>query len=221
MVSEVQQGFVKRVILLSWFTIGYNFLEGLFSIAFGIENESIALAGFGVDSFIEVGSAMLVLWRFRSESFKSADQSYSLQKERSATLGIGVLFLALSAGTTLASVLQISNGSHPETTWPGLLIAAISLSFMFFLWSSKRKLAIALDSSTVMKDANCSLACIKLSIVLFAGSILFLIFPQLWWVDSAAALVLALFIGKEGWETVSTARSESFSGGCGCSHQCD
>jgi len=59
--------FIKRAILLSWFTIGYNLVEGFVSIAFGVGDESIALAGFGVDSLIEVASAVLILWRFRSE----------------------------------------------------------------------------------------------------------------------------------------------------------
>jgi divalent metal cation (Fe/Co/Zn/Cd) transporter len=88
---------------------------------------------------------------------------------------------------------------------------------MFYLWTAKRAVARALDSSTVAKDAVCSLACIKLSGVLLAGSLLYWLSPKLWWVDSAAALALALLIGREGLETVRAARRADFSGGCGCS----
>ena len=59
---------IRRAIALSWFTIGYNLLEGAVSIAFGVSDESVALAGFGMDSLIEVASAALILWRFRSEA---------------------------------------------------------------------------------------------------------------------------------------------------------
>jgi len=88
---------------------------------------------------------------------------------------------------------------------------------MFYLWAAKKRVAAALNSSTVMKDADCSLACIKLSSILFAGSLLFLLFPGLWWVDGVAGIILAIFIGKEGFETIIATRNPDFVGGCGCS----
>lgn len=207
---------VRRAIFLSWFTITYNLLEGVVSIAFGVGDESVALAGFGVDSLIEVASAALILWRFRGEACIGSEISVS--RERKATLGIGVLFLLLAAVTAAASLFQLRAGSHPATTVPGLVISTLSLSFMFWLWSAKRKVAGQLDSASVMKDADCSLTCIKLSVVLFAGSLVFTVSPALWWADALAALALAALIGKEGWETVEAARHPEFSGGCGCSH---
>ena len=205
---------IRAAIILSWITIAYNLLEGVVSISFGISDDSVALAGFGVDSLIEVASAFFVLWRFRSEAGLQAE--VKLERERQSTLAIGILFLLLAVLTTAASLIQLKSGSHPETSLPGLVISTVSLSFMFWLWSAKRRLARTLDSSTMLKDADCSLACIKLSGVLFAGSLLFLSAPQLWWADSLAALVLALLIAKEGWETVRAARRPDFQGGCGC-----
>ena len=107
---------------------------------------------------------------------------------------------------------------HPPTTVPGLVISALSLACMVFLWRAKRQAAQALDSATLEADAACSLACIQLSTVLFAGSLLFLLLPGLWWVDAAAALGLALLIGREGLGMVRAARSAAFTGGCGCGH---
>lgn len=208
---------IRKAVLLSWFTVAYNIVEGVVSIALGISDESVALAGFGADSFIEVASALLVLWRFRGEVGDAKE--ISLERERRATLGIGILFMLLAVGTVAASGFQLFNKSHPETTLPGMVIAALSLSFMFYLWQAKLKVGHALDSSTVLKDAACSLACIKLSVVLLLGSVVYLLLPQLWWTDSAAALLLSIFIGKEGWETIEAARKEDFDGGgCGCSH---
>jgi divalent metal cation (Fe/Co/Zn/Cd) transporter len=201
--------------MLSWFTICYNVVEGVVSMAFGYAENSVALFGFGADSFIEVASAFLVLWRFRGETGEGGP--LSLERERKTTLGIGLLFLLLAVGALAGGAIQLWQHSHPETTMPGLIVSALSLSFMFFLWKAKRNVGQALGSTTVMKDAACSLACIQLSAVLFAGSLVFMIAPSFWWADSAAAIILSGFIAKEGWETVEAARSEDFAGGgCGC-----
>jgi len=200
----------RRALWLSALTIAYNVIEGLVSMAFGWADESIALFGFGADSFIEVASALLVLWKLLDHG--------NLARERKATLGIGWLFLALAAGMAAGALLQLMARHHPPTTLPGLVISALSLTFMVFLWRAKRATARALDSATLEADAACSLACIQLSAVLFAGSLLFLLLPTLWWVDAAAALGLALLIGKEGLGMVRVARSAAFTGGCGCGH---
>lgn len=205
---------VKRAILLSWFTIAYNLLEGAVSVYFGISGESMALAGFGADSFIEVFSAMLVLWRLRSEAGMSSKPS--IDRERKATLGIGALFVLLAATTAVSALVQVRSARHPDTTIPGLAISAVSLSFMVFLWRAKSKVAEGLDSSTVSKDADCSLACIKLSGVLLAGSLLFLVAPALWWADAGAAGLLSVLIMQEGIGTIRSALKPGFSGGCGC-----
>ena len=64
---EQNESWVRRVLLLSWFTIAYNVVEGVVAMGFGVADESVALFGFGADSFIEVFSAIVVLWRFRGE----------------------------------------------------------------------------------------------------------------------------------------------------------
>jgi divalent metal cation (Fe/Co/Zn/Cd) transporter len=205
-----QASWRRRAVALSVLTIVYNLAEGLVSMAFGWADDSIALFGFGADSFIEVASALLVLWKLLDHG--------NLDRERKATRGIGWLFLFLALGIAGGALLQITARRHPPTTVPGLIIAALSLSFMVFLWRAKLAAAKALDSAALKADAACSLACIQLSVVLFAGSLLFLMLPALWWVDAAAALGLALLIGKEGASMIRAARSVSFTGGCGCGH---
>jgi len=200
----------RRALWLSCLTIAYNLLEGLVSVAFGWADDSVALFGFGADSFIEVASALLVLWKLLDHG--------NLARERTATQRIGWLFLGLALGIAGGALLQLAAQRHPPTTLPGLIIAMLSLSFMAFLWRAKRKAARALDSATLEADAACSLACIQLSAVLFAGSLLFLLAPDLWWVDAAAAFGLALLIGKEGLGMIRAARSAAFTGGCGCGH---
>jgi divalent metal cation (Fe/Co/Zn/Cd) transporter len=207
---------VRRALWLAYATIVYNLLEGVVAIGFGISDESVALFGFGLDSLIEVASAGLVVWRFRGEHRlrPAADTG----RERMATRGIGLLFLALAAVTCAGAAWKLWAHAAPDTALPGLIIAALSLSFMFYLWAAKRRAAIALDSATVRSDAACSLACIKLSTILLAGSLLYLAAPALWWADAAAAIALAAFIAHEGWETVRASLEPEFTGGCGCSH---
>ena len=200
----------RRALLLAGLTIAYNLVEGLVSMGFGWADDSVALFGFGADSFIEVASALLVLWKLRDHA--------DLARERRAALGIGWLFQFLALGILGGSLWQLWAHRHPPTTVPGLIIALLSLACMAFLWRAKLRAARALDSATLAADAACSRACIQLSGVLFLGSLLFLVAPALWWVDGAAAMGLALLIGREGLGMVRAARSEHFSGGCGCGH---
>lgn len=200
----------RRALWLAGLTIAYNLVEGLVSMAFGWADDSVALFGFGADSFIEVASALLVLWKLLDHG--------NLERERKATRGIGRLFLFLALGIAGGAVLQLTARTHPPTTVPGLVISALSLGFMVFLWRAKLRTAQALDSATVAADAACSRACIQLSVVLFAGSLVFLLAPALWWVDAAAALGLAVLIGREGLGMIRAAKSACFTGGCGCGH---
>ena len=203
----------RRAWFLAWFTVIYNLVEGAVAIGFGVSDDSVALWGFGFDSLIEVASAVVVMARLR-KGFTSV----GTESERRAVLAIGALFVLLALVIQLGAILQLSSHHHPPTTLPGLVISSASLAFMFFLWRAKTRTASALDSATLKSDAACSLACIQLSMVLFAGSLLFMLSPSLWWLDGAAAILLAVLILKEGVEGIRSARSPDFTGGCGCGH---
>lgn len=196
---------IKMAKRLAFFTVAYNIIEGLVSIYFGLEKESISLLGFGLDSFIEVASAFIVLLKL-----KSMNPENNLKHERRATFAIGVLFIILSLSVFGNSTYQLVNHGHPDTTIPGVIVSVLSLSFMLFLWRKKREIGIKMNSSTVMADAQCSLACIKLSAVLFIGSAVYWLVPALWWIDSVAAIVIGLFIIREGWELIENSRKEDF-----------
>lgn len=200
----------RRALLLAWLTVAYNLIEGGVSIAFGVAEDSVALWGFGFDSLVEVASALVVLWRLRDLRGRATE------RERRATLLIGALFLVLGAAIAWSSGWQLFHHEHPGTTLPGLVISALSLSFMVFLWRAKLGVAKALDSSALASDAACSLACIQLSTVLFVGSLIYWAAPALWWVDATAGLALTLLIVREGIEGIRAARRPDFSGGCGC-----
>jgi divalent metal cation (Fe/Co/Zn/Cd) transporter len=197
----------RRARWLAGFTVGWNVLEGVVAISFGIADESVALLGFGMDSWVEVGAAAMVLWRLRGGDRK---------REKKAAAVIAVLLGILATTTVIASGLQLYSGSHPETTWPGVVIAGVSLSFMGVLWKTKSKVAEALNDTALRADAACSRGCLELSVVLLAGSLIYAIAPTLWWVDSVAAVGLAILIGREGLGTWRASQKPEAVGCGGC-----
>lgn len=202
----------RRVLLLSWFTIGYNLIEGAVSVYFGIEEASVSLAAFGVDSFVEVASALVILWRFQGEQGRAA--GLAKDREVRALRAIGILFLVLAVGTALGAGAQLLGGKHPDTTLPGLIVALVSLSFMYSLYRAKLTAGKTLNSRSVLSDAACSKACIQLSVVLLAGSLVYVVYPALYWADAVAAIVIAGLIAREGKEILSSADRDD--GCCGC-----
>jgi len=137
-------------------------------------------------------------------------------REKRATLVIGLLLMTLALTTVAASTVQLVSGSHPDTTLPGVIIAGISLSFMYALWRAKREVAEALNDAALRADAACSRGCLELSVVLLAGSLLYAFVPTLWWADSIAALVLACLIAREGVGAIRASQKPEVTGCGGC-----
>lgn len=205
---------VRRARFLAWFTIGYNLLESLAGIGFGIADESLALLGFGIDSCIEMTSAIFVLWRLGAELSGHERQA---QRERRAGLAVAILLILLGVGTIMGSGWLLWTRQHPESTLAGGIIAAASLSFMFWLWRAKLAAAAALGSQTLHQDAACALGCIALSTTLLIGSVIYAVAPALWWVDAVAALIIAVLIVREGVGGLRASLAGQ-TAGCGCSH---
>ena len=183
---------------LALFTIFYNLLEGMISIFFGISDEALTLFGFGVDSFIEVMSgigilAMVLRIRQNPETPRS-------QFERAALRVTGTSFYLLALGLAATAVYNLFTAHKPETTLPGLLISVISIAVMWALVLGKRKVGRALDSSPILADANCTMVCIYMSLVLLASSLIYQ-FTGFGFIDSMGALGLIYFSYSEGKES--------------------
>jgi divalent metal cation (Fe/Co/Zn/Cd) transporter len=182
---------------LALFTIFYNLAEGLVSIYFGVQDEALTLFGFGIDSFIEVLSGvgiLIMVTRIR----RNPDTPRS-QFERTALRVTGTSFYLLSVGLGITAVYNIFTGHKPETTLPGLVISLISITIMWLLVTGKRRVGRSLDSSPILADANCTMVCIYMSIVLLVSSLIYQ-FTGFGFVDSLGALGLIYFSVKEGRE---------------------
>ena len=204
----------RTAVQLALATVVWNVVEGVAAVGFGLAEESVALLGFGLDSWVEVASAVVVLWRLRAEVADGTPMAVT--RERRATRIIGGLLCTLAGAAAVGAVLQLALQASPGTTLPGLVISGISLAIMGALWRAKLRVARALDSRTLFADAACSRGCLELSAVLFAGSLLSLVAPSLWWADAAAAIGLSVLIGREGIQTIRAAQQPTFTGGCGC-----
>lgn len=156
---------------LSLFTIIYNLAEGVISMILGYRDETLALFGFGVDSFIEVmsgsGIAIMIL-RIRKNS-----GSQKSENEIKALRITGTAFYLLSAGLLFGIIMNLINNHKPETTFWGVIISLISIAVMSWLMLAKRKVGEQLNSEPVIADANCTKICIYMSLVLLVSSLVY------------------------------------------------
>src|SRR5580765_4796913 len=182
---------------LEYFTIAWNLLEGLVAIVAGVIAGSISLVGFGVDSFIEVTSGAVLLWRMSVDS----DVHRRELNEKRALKAVGICFLALAAYIMYESVGDLWFKRTPEHSVPGIVLASISLVVMPMLSRAKRKVGSALGSSAMHADAKQTEFCTYLSAILLGGLLLNVAFG-LWWADPLAALAMAPIIAKEGMDGI-------------------
>ena len=187
---------VRRGRFLEYLTIVWNLLEGMISVGAGLLAGSIALVGFGIDSFIESLSGGALLWRLHLDAPERRERA-----EKIALRVIGVSFLLLAAYVTVDAVKSLINREPPEATYLGIGIAALSLVVMPLLARAKRRVAKELHSHAMEADARQTDICTYLSAILLGGLLLNAVVGW-WWADPVAALVMIPIIGKEGVEAV-------------------
>lgn len=199
MTSDVDRGrnhLVRRGRRLAWFTIGWNLVEGVSAIAAGVMAGSIALIGFGVDSYVEVFAGGVVLWRLAKEKH---GEEISEAAERRALRLIAVTFFVLAVGIGTESVRRLLTGARPDESLFGIVIAAVSLIAMPLLAGAKRRVGERLGSKALVADAAETMFCAWLSVILLAGLGLNALFGW-WWADPIAALGIVYFAFREGVE---------------------
>ncbi len=188
----------NKALLLSFFTVGYNILEGVVSIFAAITAGSTALLGFGLDSFVESLSGSVMIWRFWGRD-RTADEEARV--ERKATRLIAYTFFILGVYVTFDACKALYLQEKPSTTILGLLIAVASIVVMPVLFYLKYRLGKSMGSQSLVADSKETLACVVLSVALLIGLGVHYLW-QLWWIDPVTALVIAVLIFREGYETL-------------------
>jgi divalent metal cation (Fe/Co/Zn/Cd) transporter len=197
---------------LALITIAYNIVEGVVSVFFGLEDGSMALFGFGVDSFVEVISG-IGIWhmvrRTRNNGSENPDQF-----EQAALKITGIGFYVLTLGLAVTAAVDLYRGHKPDTTFWGIVISVISIATMWLLVHYKVKVGKQLNSEAILSDAACTRACLQLSIVLLIASIGYEL-THIGGIDSVGTFVIAGLCYREGKEALEKAKTKSFACKCG------
>jgi len=189
----------KKALWLSYFTVGYNILEGIVSILAGSMAGSIALIGFGLDSFVESLSGCVMIWRFRKSGKISEEEEEKV--ERRATRLIGYSFFILGAYVLYESAKKLFLREIPEPSLLGIIVAVASIIVMPILFYLKYQTGKAIGSRSLIADSKETLACVFLSMSLLIGLVLNYIYG-LWQADPIVGLIIVIFLIKEGYETL-------------------
>jgi len=212
---EVRARLYARATHLAAFTVGYNVIEGLVSVYFGLADETVALFGFGLDSFVEVISGVGI-WHLLRRLRARADGERADDFEKTALRVTGAAFCLLTGGLALTAAWNLAAGRAPETTFWGVVVAAVSIVTMWLLIRLKLSVGRALGSAAIVADAACTRACLALSFVLLAASLGYEA-TGLRHIDTLGALAIAGFSWREGREAFEKARTGTCScGSAGC-----
>jgi divalent metal cation (Fe/Co/Zn/Cd) transporter len=189
---------LARALRLEYLTVGWNVVEGLIAVAAALAAGSVALLGFGIDSFVESASGTVLVWRLLAER-RAADEERIEQVERRAQRLVALSLVLLAAYIAWDSITSIVAGERPEPSIVGIALAAVSLVVMWWLARAKRRVATALGSRAMAADAFQTDACFWLSLFLLVGIGANAVFGA-WWADPLAALGMTIFIGREALE---------------------
>jgi len=190
----------KVALWLAYFTIFYNIIEGIVSMWFGFEDETLTLFGFGVDSFIEVMSGIgiaVMIVRIRQNPL-SPKSTFEIKALRIT----GTAFYLLSVGLLIGIIFNIINHHKPETTFWGIVISLISIAVMVWLMNAKKKVGRQLNSDPILSDSNCTKVCVYMSIVLLVSSLIyeFTGFAYADVIGTAGLIYFSVSEGKEAFE---------------------
>ncbi|UKA48964.1 cation transporter [Arthrobacter sp. FW305-123] len=180
---------MRRIRIFAAATISYNVIEAAVALWAGGVADSSALIGFGLDSIIEVTSALALSWQFSSKDPE--------RREHLTLRIIALSFFALAAFVAFDAVRSLTGAGEAQHSTPGIIIAALSLAIMPILSWAQRKAGRELGSRTAVADSKQTLLCTYLSAVLLIGLVLNSTLGW-WWADAGAALVIAGIAIREG-----------------------
>jgi len=190
-----------RAVRLEYLTVGWNLVEGAIAITAALAAGSVALLGFGIDSFVESVSGSVLVWRLRSEAAGGRDAETLERVDRHAERLVGFSFLALAAYVVFDALTTLLSQERPDASPVGMALAAISIGVMLWLARAKRRTAAQLGSRALAADAEQTQACWYLSVVVLGGIGLNAVFGW-WWADPVAALGVSVLLVREGREAL-------------------
>jgi divalent metal cation (Fe/Co/Zn/Cd) transporter len=192
-----QKAQIIRAMRLEYFTVVYNILEGVLALVLGGVANSVALIGFGMDSFVETFSGLVVLRRFRAE-FRGRSGA---EAEQHAIKYVGFSFFLLAAYIGADALHKLVTAEQPDSSLPGVVLAAVSLLVMPILARKKRQVGRDIRSKALVSDSKQTLACSFLSGFLLMGLAANAAFGW-WWADPVGAVAMVPWLVQEGREAI-------------------
>jgi divalent metal cation (Fe/Co/Zn/Cd) transporter len=179
---------------LLWVTVAWNVAEGAIAVSSGVLAGSVALVAFGLDSYIEVAAAAVLLWSVRAPS-----RERSAGRERIAYRAVGATFVALAAYVVADATVGLTGSQDPAISPAGMAIAVASLVVMPVLAMVKRRNALRLGNAALVEESTETFLCSYLSLALLVG-LAANAAAGWWWADAAAALAMVPWLLREGVE---------------------
>jgi divalent metal cation (Fe/Co/Zn/Cd) transporter len=198
LVTQDRAGSVQHALRLEYLTVGWNIVEGIVAVSAAVLAGSIALLGFGIDSFVESASGAILIWRLSAERRGTEPEEVERLDARAHKL-VGASLFLLAAYIAIDAVTALWNREAPRPTATGIALTLVSIVAMRWLARAKRRAAASLGSRALEADAFQTTACFWLSIVTLGGIGLNAALGW-WWADPAAALGMTWFIAREGTE---------------------
>jgi cation diffusion facilitator family transporter len=196
----------RRGLRLEWFTVAWNVVEALVAIRVGVVVGSVALVGFGVDSGIEVISAVALLWRLRKAGPHASAEEHGAAERRALYL-VAATFFLLAAYILYEAIGALLSGEGSESSTVALVLSVVSILVMPTLAYLKGRTGRELRSRALVADSVETWVCAYLSVALLAAVGLNAAFGW-WWADPVGALAMLPVIVWQGWETLEEAREE-------------
>jgi divalent metal cation (Fe/Co/Zn/Cd) transporter len=197
LVVDRRAALVREAFCLEYLTIAWMVIEAAVAIGAAVAAGSITLLAFGIDSLIELASAVVLIWRLTVELRRG--QSFAESAERVASRIGGALLFALAAYIVVAAGWSLWMRQGASFSWPGLVVSLAAMPVMWVLSRRKLRIADALGSRSLRTDAVESITCGWLSFVVVIGLIAQLTLGA-WWIDSVTSLAIVWLLIKEGRE---------------------
>jgi divalent metal cation (Fe/Co/Zn/Cd) transporter len=180
---------LQRGLYLEYATLAWNVVGVVIVAAAAIAARSVALAGFGLDSLIEIFASVVVVWELTGAPHA---------REQHALRLIGLAFFALALYILVQSALLLLSGAHPHASGVGIAWLAVTVLAMLSLAYGKRVTGATLGNPVLRKEGYVTLIDAALAAAVLIGLVLNALFAW-WWADPLAGLVIVYYGLKEGW----------------------
>jgi divalent metal cation (Fe/Co/Zn/Cd) transporter len=185
--DRARRALVRRGLALEWATLGWN-VAGIVVLAFAaITARSVALAGFGLDSLIEIGASTVVIWELSGSG---------AERQRRGLRLIGCAFAALAVYLLVQSTVVLATGYHPRHSLPGIIWTAVTAAVMLALAAGKARTGRALDNPVLLTEGRVTVIDGILAVAVMAGLTLNAV-AGWWWADPATGYVLVYYAARE------------------------